>query len=158
MLAVFNSHSWDYSDDREGVVRLLLPWIKSVDWFDLAVPESHPLHVDGNDLLKFHLAQRILSSDLLLMFAGVYSSYSDWIEFEVHTAKRMLKPVIAIKPRGQQNLSRLAREYADAIVGWNSESVRSAIKKHLAPNRRADVESRLIARERRALIAELLRS
>ena len=154
MLVLFLSHSWDHMYDRQGLHRLISArWTKGVDWCDLSVPEEHPLHLQHTSHLEAAISDRIAQSELLIAFAGVYSSRSDWIEFEVETARYQGKPVVAVVPRGQRNLSSFVMDRADIEAGWNGRSVREAILDALPRSRRAQIEPQLRRSER---IAEIL--
>jgi hypothetical protein len=64
---------------------------------------------------------------------GVYSTYSKWINKEILIANESFsipKPIIGIKPWGQTNISTKVQENAVEIVGWNTESIVAAIRKH----------------------------
>jgi len=63
--------------------------------------------------------------------AGVYATYSKWINIELDLAKNGFlsdKPVLAVRPRGNVRISDTAREAADRIVGWNTEGIVRAIR------------------------------
>ena len=65
--------------------------------------------------------------------AGVYASYSKWIDKEIqiaNTAFQNPKPIIAIKPWAQTNLSTKVQNAATAIVGWNTDSIVEAIRRY----------------------------
>jgi len=68
---------------------------------------------------------------VILILAGVYSTYSKWIEKEIKIAKEefsVQKPIIAIEPRGSERTSQIVKNNADRIVGWNTNSVVDAIR------------------------------
>lgn len=68
---------------------------------------------------------------VILVCAGNYATFSRWIEREMDMAKRSFahpKPVIAIKPWGNDNMSTKARGQADRIVNWNTSNIVSAIR------------------------------
>jgi hypothetical protein len=68
---------------------------------------------------------------VILILAGVYASYSKWIDKEIQIAQNefsSVKPIIAIRPRGSQRISTKVTDAADKIVGWNTESIVSAIR------------------------------
>ena len=68
---------------------------------------------------------------VVIVLAGVYATYSKWINIELDLAESGFtnrKPILAIRPRGQVNISSRVRDSADKIVGWNTESVVSAIR------------------------------
>jgi hypothetical protein len=63
--------------------------------------------------------------------AGVYSSYSKWIDKEIQIAKKgftVPKPIIAIEPWGAERTSKIVTDNANIVVGWNTESVVNAIR------------------------------
>ena len=63
----------------------------------------------------------------MLILAGVYSTYSKWINIEIELAKSMNKRIIAVEPFGAENTSLVVKNNADVIVKWNSNSIISAI-------------------------------
>ncbi len=60
--------------------------------------------------------------------AGVYSSYSKWIQKEIEIAKSYGKPIIAVEPWASEKTSQVVKDNADIIVKWQSKSVVDAIK------------------------------
>jgi hypothetical protein len=64
--------------------------------------------------------------------AGMYSTYSKWINKEIEIAKRMGKVIIAIKPFGAERISAVVRDAAHAECAWNTNSIVSAIRLHTA--------------------------
>lgn len=73
----------------------------------------------------------MINCDVLLVLAGVYATYSRWINLEMHIAKNVcfpMKPIIAIEPWGSSRTSLNVKASANKVVGWNSSSVISAIR------------------------------
>ena len=73
----------------------------------------------------------MVPSSVVLIVAGVYATYSKWIDKEIYIAQKEFlspKPIIAIRPWGNERMSTKVTEAADKIVGWNTESVVSAIR------------------------------
>lgn len=66
----------------------------------------------------------------VLILAGVYSTYSKWINIEIELAKEMGKRIIAIEPWGSQKTSQTVKNNADVIVGWNTDSIVKAIRNY----------------------------
>ena len=64
----------------------------------------------------------------VIILAGVYATYSKWINKEIKIAQDLGKPIIAIEPWGAERTSQVVKDAADEIVGWNVESVISAIR------------------------------
>lgn len=128
---LFISHSWAYGDAYEKLINLL----ESRPYFlykDYSVPKNDPVHTNGTDKeLYMAIKNKISQSHVVLIMAGVYSSYSKWIDKEIKIAKvEFSKPkkIIAIEPWGSEKTSTLVKANADLIVGWNTESIVSAIR------------------------------
>ena len=129
---LFISHSWAYSGAYGNLVKLLenRPYFRFRNY---SVPKDAPISADGS-YRRLHQAicRRMRPCSVILVPAGVYASYSEWIEKEIEIAKKKFsvkKPVLAIRPRGSERISALVKNNADMIVGWNTESVVSAIRK-----------------------------
>ena len=124
---VFISHSWDYVDDLMNLRRLL----NNRPYFN-AIYEEIPPHEAINSAnatyIKYRIRKRIEESDVVIGMAGMYGSYSEWMNWEIETAKSMGKPVIAVIPWGQERVAKTMAGQADRIVRWNTESIVSAIR------------------------------
>ncbi len=84
---LFISHSWAYSDAYEKLVGLL----DNADDFaykNYSVPKNDPIHNAKNDKeLKAAIKNQMQSASVVLILAGVYSSYSKWIDIEIELAQ-----------------------------------------------------------------------
>lgn len=60
----------------------------------------------------------------------MYVSYSEWIDYEIDTAIKLEKPIIGVKPRGQERIPAKVSNSADVMVGWNSSSVVEAVRNY----------------------------
>lgn len=121
------SHSWDYSSDYETIKS----WLNSAsyfDWTDYSVPLTNPLDVHSKRELKEKLRKRISLCSCVIILSGMYVSYSEWIDYEIDTAIELGKPIIGIKPRGQERIPSKVSNNADVMVGWNSSSVVDAVR------------------------------
>ena len=125
---LFISHSWAYSDTYEGLVRLLDA--KSYfDYRNYSVPKNDPIHNANNDYqLREAIQSQMQHASCVLILAGVYATYSKWINIEIDLAKQMRKRIIAIQPWGAERTSMVVKNASDAIVGWNTDSIVSAIR------------------------------
>lgn len=128
---IFISHSWNYDDHYQGIEDLL-DGVPSLEWQNHSVPESDKLNTKTNGELKGELRKRMQNASVVLTSAGMYASdaYSKWIPIEHDIAEDLDKPVIAIKPEGQENIPAYITEGADDIVGWDRASVVNAVAKH----------------------------
>ncbi|MDY4886770.1 MAG: TIR domain-containing protein [Eubacteriales bacterium] len=64
----------------------------------------------------------------VLILAGVYSTYSKWINIEINLAQEMGKRIIAIEPWGSERTSTVVKSNANKVVKWNTSSIVNAIK------------------------------
>lgn len=126
---IFISHSWAYSDAYDRIIKLLDE--QGLNYKNHSVPKNDPLHTRGTDKeLERAIRNQMSGTHCVLIMAGVYSTYSKWINKEIAIAVEMGKPIIAIKPWSQTNLSSVVQKYATVIVGWNGKSIADAIKDH----------------------------
>jgi hypothetical protein len=124
---IFISHSWAYSDAYDRIIELLDE--QGLNYKNHSVPKNDPLHTRGTDKeLERAIRNQMSGTHCVLIMAGVYSTYSKWINKEIAIAVEMQKPIIAIKPWSQTNLSSVVQKYATVIVGWNGKSIADAIK------------------------------
>ena len=128
---LFISHSWAYSDAYDKLVALL-DKDSSFIYTNYSIPKDDPIHTNGSDKELFDaIKEQISHASVVLILAGVYSSYSKWIDKEIEIAKKeftIAKPVIAIQPWGAERTSKKVRDAADMIVKWNSKAIVDAIK------------------------------
>ena len=124
---IFISHSWDYVDDLMNLRRLLnnRPYFYAV--YE-EVPPHEPINSANDNYIKSKIRERLEESDVVIGMAGMYGSYSEWMQWEIETAKSIGKPLIAVIPWGQERVSSIIAGHADKIVRWNTESIVSAIR------------------------------
>lgn len=128
---LFISHSWAYSDSYKRLTNLLRDR-KYFTFKDYSVPKDDPIHTQGsNAKLYSAIYEKMKPCSVVIILAGVYATYSKWINNEIRIAKNEFifqKPIIAIEPWGSKKTSSVVKQNADLIVGWNKDSVVSAIK------------------------------
>lgn len=125
---LFISHSWNYSDTYDGLVNLLnaKPYF---DYKNYSVPKNDPIHNAPYDYqLKAAIRNQMQHASCVLILAGVYSSYSKWINIEIQLAQEMGKKIIAIEPWGAERTSIVVKNAADETVRWNTDSIVRAIR------------------------------
>ena len=123
---IFISHSWAYHNEYDGVVNLLNK--TNLKWQDYSVPKDDPIHTNGSDKdLEDAIETKIKCCSCIIVLAGVYSTYSKWINKEVQVAKKFNKKIIAIEKFGSEKTSQFVKENADIIVKWQSSSLENAI-------------------------------
>lgn len=125
---LFISHSWAYSDAYEKLINLLNanPYF---NYKNYSVPRNDPIHGTSNDAqLTEAIWRQIQPTSCVLILAGVYATYSKWINIEIALAKSMNKKIIAIEPWGAEKTSAVVKDNADVVVGWNTNSIVKAVR------------------------------
>jgi MTH538 TIR-like domain (DUF1863) len=135
---VFISHAWDYGDEYDGVVNLLNSNI-SFRWTNLSITIDQPLPMltffpkSYRNIVR-QLDEEIQRADCVLVLAAMYFAHRGWIQSEIEAAAEYNKPIIAVLPRGQERVPEaLSRVAVTAPIGWNSNSIISAIRQYSAP-------------------------
>jgi len=124
---LFVSHSWAYGDKYDKVIEMIES--QGIEFYDHSVPINDPIHTNGTDKqLREAIDARMKGTSCILIMAGVYSTYSKWINKEIEIAKAYGKPIIAIEPWGSEKTSQVVKDNADEIVKWQAVSIVKAIK------------------------------
>jgi len=126
---VFISHSWAYGDAYEKLVKFFNEH-PNFKWSDYSVPKNDPVHNASNDTQLYNaIKNKVQPVNCVIILAGVYSTYSKWINKEIQIAKNDFnKPVIAIEPWDSEKTSKVVKDNADVIVKWQSKSIVDAIR------------------------------
>ena len=125
--SVFICHDWEYSEDYYRICEFLDD-APNFSWSNLSVPEHDPL--DTNDMLQKNLRDQIRPAEVMLVLAGMYSARSGWMDWEMAFGRRIGKSIIGVKPWGNAQLPVVVQNNADEIVGWNTDSIVSAIRRY----------------------------
>lgn len=128
---LFISHSWAYGDAYDLLVKML-DKADRFSYSNYSVPKNSPIHNASTDKeLLAAIKERMQFCDVVLIMSGVYSSYSKWISKEIQLANSGFtnpKPILAIEPWGSEKTSKVVKDSADKIAGWNTSSIVSAIR------------------------------
>lgn len=125
---LFISHSWAYGDAYDKLIDMLRakPYF---DFRDYSVPKNDPIHNAPNTyMLREAIRRQMQPASCVLIMAGVYSTYSKWINIEIELANSLNKKIIAIEPWGSERTSIVVKSAADKIVRWNTDSIVRAIR------------------------------
>ena len=129
---LFISHSWTYSNQYSNLKKLL----DNRQYFrykDHSVPKDDPVHTNGTDQqLAAAIKNHMRPCHVIIVLAGVYSSYSKWIDKEINIAQDGFltsKPILAVEPWGSERTSKRVKDAANEIVKWNTESIVAAIRR-----------------------------
>ena len=126
---VFISHAWEYNKDYYRLVEMLddAPNFK---WQNYSVPEHDPVeNPRSKKQLQEALRNQIRPVHIVIILAGMYAAYSDWIDFEIGFAEELEKPMIGVYPWGQERAPKRVQEAVEEMVRWNTDSIVKAIRK-----------------------------
>lgn len=127
---LFVSHSWAYGDAYEKLVKFFDEH-PNFKWIDYSVPRSDPIHNAPTSAALYEAIKRqVAPVNCVIILAGVYSTYSTWINNEIEIAKYYSKPIVAVQPWGAERTSKVVKDNADVIVNWQSSSIVSAIREN----------------------------
>ena len=126
---IFISHSWSYTEDLEALQKLL----NARGYFNVTFLEATkktPIDSENAAYVKSVLKAKILQSDIVLALAAVYATHSEWMIWELETAKANKIPIVGVIPRGQERISTEVYSRSIVDVKWNTESIVDAIRTH----------------------------
>ena len=129
---LFISHAWKYGADYDNLVKLL----NNANYFsyrNYSAPRETPLFPAGtpatNAEIRRLITQKIAPSQITIVIAGMYTSYREWMQYEIDESVRMGKPILGIRPWGNTMMPAYVSLYANETVGWNTDSIVSAIRR-----------------------------
>lgn len=128
---LFISHSWAYGTTYDRLIEFF-DAASNFSYRNYSVPKNDPIHSAGTDAQLYEAIKRkIAPVNIVIIMAGVYSTYSKWINKEIAIVKNEFtthKPILAVTPWGAQKISQVVANAADDIAGWNTSSIVSAIR------------------------------
>ena len=128
---IFISHSWAYKEQYKSLIRMLTN-ADRFSFVDYSVPPDDPIHdADDDEMLRKEIRNQMSPCHVILILAGVYATYSRWINEEIDLAESGFsgrKAIVAIEPWGAQRTSARVKNAADRIVRWNTQSIVRAIR------------------------------
>ncbi len=126
---LFVSHAWRYSDDYNRLVNLL-DNASNFNWKNYSVSIDDPLSGGNRKKLADEITKQIRLASVVLIISGMYVSYREWIQFEIDLADKSNKPIVGIQPWGSTKTPAAVTRSAWEIVGWNTDSIVSAVRRN----------------------------
>lgn len=124
---LFISHSWTYPNHYNRLIELLNEG--GLSFYNHSVPIYDPIHSNGTiKQLRDAIDAQMRGTSCVIILAGVYSSYSKWINEEINIALYYGKPIIAVEPWASERTSFIVKYHATKIVKWQSKSIVTAIQ------------------------------
>jgi hypothetical protein len=96
------------------------------EFLNYSVPQHDP--IDSIDTLAKKLFAQMRPAQVVLILAGMYAHHSDWIQYEINEAKRLKKPIIGVKPWGQERVPLSVQNAANVIHGFNAAPIVASIR------------------------------
>jgi hypothetical protein len=95
-----------------------------------SVTSDSPNSAEAENYIKYQiLAPRIDWASVLVVYVSPDTKHSWWVNWEIEYAHRQGKRIVGVWAHGAKDceLPKALEDYADAIVGWNGESIIDAI-------------------------------
>lgn len=127
---LFLSHMWRNIDNSEYYrLESLLNEANNFAWRNYSVPEHDPLGTKTDKDLREALDRQIRPVNCFLIVSGMYVNHRKWIQEELKIARSYGKPIVGVRPWGQERTPVEVQEVANEMVGWNTDSVVAAVRK-----------------------------
>lgn len=126
---IFISHCWNYNSDYYNLEEKLesYPYLAIKNY---SVPQHDRLDTNTNSELYEALKRQISPVNVVIVIAGMYVNYREWIQKEIEIAKLYKKPIIAVRPRGAEKMPQDLINVSDVVVNWNIDSIVGAIRNY----------------------------
>lgn len=99
------------------------------DYKNYSVPKYDPIRNARYDYqLKEAIRNQMQHASCVLILAGIYSTYSKWINIEIELAKELDKKIIAVELYAAERTSSVVKNAADVIVKCRTDSIISTIR------------------------------
>ena len=95
-----------------------------------SVTSDRPNSAEDENYIKYQiLAPRIKWASVLAVYVSPDTKHSRWVDWEIEYAQKQGKRIVGIWAHGTKacELPKALEDYADAVVGWNGESIIDAI-------------------------------
>jgi hypothetical protein len=130
---LFISHAWRYNESYYRLVNLLIA-APNFYFRNYSVPKHDPV-LDPDDegdrkKLLDELFGQVKPVNCVLIISGMYVNYSYWIQAEIEIAKYYSKPIVGIFSWAQVRTPKAVSDVANEMVGWSTNSIISAIRRH----------------------------
>jgi hypothetical protein len=130
---LFISHVWHNSIEYNRIVEILND-APNFYWRNYSSREIDPMLDLNSEYGKIKLLQQLEDQikhvNLLVICADLHTLKPFWIEQEIAIAGKYKKPFIVVKPYGSDKTSGIISVQARELVGWDTNALVAAIRKH----------------------------
>lgn len=129
MYNIFISHAWKYNSEYYNLEEMLnnAPYFT---WKNYSVPQHDALDTKTDRELEEALKRQISPCSCVLIIAGMYYNYRTWIQKEIDIAKMYKKPIIVVRPRGQERMPSELLSDSFYRVNWSTNSIVEAVRNY----------------------------
>lgn len=129
MYNIFISHAWKYNSEYYNLEEMLnnAPYFT---WKNYSVPQHDALDTKTDRELEEALKRQISPCSCVLIIAGMYYNYRTWIQKEIDIAKTYKKPIIVVRPRGQERMPSELLSDDFYRVNWSTNSIVDAVRNY----------------------------
>lgn len=122
----FISH---YHEDEENIEKMRSLLGDSYTIKNSSVTSDKFNRAKDPDYIKQMLRERIQWAGKFICLIGPHTHESEWVDYEIREAHKMGKEIIGVYIWGatDADVPEALSEYADALVGWNRESIEKAL-------------------------------
>ena len=124
---LFISHSWSYDSNYTSMVKLLNNR-RYFSWRNYSVPATKAFGPLAAARMKEELRQQIRPVHCVIIIAGMWTSYSDWIQFEMDFSRSIGKSILGVRPWGAQRMPLAVSQNSNLVVNWNTDSIMAGIR------------------------------
>lgn len=94
-----------------------------------SVPEVDEIEASTEDELEQALREdQIKPATVVVILGGMYVAHSKWIKKETILAEIENKPILGVRPHGNEQMPSFVEDHADENVGWRAKSVVEGIR------------------------------
>ena len=125
---VFISHRHEDDDGLKDLKSLMAR--HGITARDYSITTDNPNNAHNEEYIKYQiLSPRIRQAGCLVVYVSEKTRHSEWVDWEIEHARRLGKRIVGVWARGDRNceLPEALQRHADAVVGWNGESIVDAI-------------------------------
>lgn len=125
---IFISHVHEDDDGLKKTKDLMKT--KGFDIRDFSINSNKPNNAKAEDYIKYQiLAPRIRQCSTLMVYITPKTKESHWVNWEIEYAQKLGIRIVGVWAHGHQgcDVPEELENYADAIVGWNSDCLVKAV-------------------------------
>ncbi len=132
---LFISHAWKYGSSYDLLINLL-DNVRNFSYKNYSAPQDNPLqNLDSTAVvtekdIEDAIDRKIRLASCILVISGMYYNNRRWMQYELESASKMGKPILAVKPWGNERVPSHVQKYAVEVVNWNGDSIVSAIRRN----------------------------